>query len=144
MKVYRIASLDEYTHFQAVTQKSYKEHLDFLRSLLPRREKRFFLRGFSYTAGKNVRFRSDFLFASGYPRVNWRERVVCPVTGLNNRMRAAVHVFDLFGNTYEDDPVGLDHNSVHPPVMRPAESGRAPLASAVVVGAGAAAAACAR
>jgi hypothetical protein len=37
---------------------------------------------------------------------------------------------------------GLDHNSVHPPVMRPAESGRAPLASAVVVGA--AAAACAR
>jgi hypothetical protein len=39
---------------------------------------------------------------------------------------------------------GLDHNSVHPPVMRPAESGRAPLASAVVVGAGAAAAACAR
>jgi hypothetical protein len=43
-----------------------------------------------------------------------------------------------------DSNEGLDHNSVHPPVMRPAESGRAPLASAVVVGAGAAAAACAR
>lgn len=52
-----------------------------------------------------VDFRCDFTHGGGYPRVNWREHMVCPVTGLNNRMRAALHIFDLFGNAYPDDPM---------------------------------------
>ncbi|MEA3638332.1 MAG: class I SAM-dependent methyltransferase [Lamprobacter sp.] len=40
--------------------------------------------------------------ASGQP--NWRERLVCPC-GLNNRMRAAIHVFRQHCRPRSDDPI---------------------------------------
>ena len=62
--------------------------------------------GYSYPAGKTVSFICDFKCSgNGYPTINWRERVVCPITGLNNRMRAAIHFYDLFSNTHEASDV---------------------------------------
>jgi SAM-dependent methyltransferase len=49
------------------------------------------VRGFSATAGQFVEFKVDR--TSG--EVNWRETVVCPITRLSNRVRAAFHVFAL-------------------------------------------------
>lgn len=46
--------------------------------------------GYSATAGGPVEFAVSFNDAGA---ANWRESVVCPVTGLNNRIRAAVHLF---------------------------------------------------
>jgi SAM-dependent methyltransferase len=84
----------------------YEHHLEYLHSLIPKNDCVFFVSGYSYTAEKCVDFLCDFKCSgSGYPHINWRERVVCPVTGLNNRMRAAIHVYDLFSNTDETSNV---------------------------------------
>ena len=53
----------------------------------------FQVAGFSYPAGERVKFLADFVYSDG-KNVNWRERLVCPKTGLNNRQRAAVHIMD--------------------------------------------------
>lgn len=53
--------------------------------------------GYCCVCQREVRFHSDLAY--GFPgpdgRVlpNWRERVMCPVCQLNNRMRAAIHFF---------------------------------------------------
>lgn len=49
--------------------------------------------GFSYPAAEKVNFLADFVYSDG-KNVNWRERLVCPKTGLNNRQRAAVNIMD--------------------------------------------------
>jgi len=54
----------------------------------------FTIRGFSYPAEKMVDFQVDYLYSDGI-EINWRERVVCPVTGLNNRLRGSVHLIDF-------------------------------------------------
>lgn len=54
------------------------------------------LRGFSVPAGQFVDFAVSYREGG---EINWRETVVCPVTGLNNRQRAAFHLFALeYGN----------------------------------------------
>lgn len=105
MKIFRISNLDEYKNFSERTRSAYAAHGAFLQSLLPAAETNFTFRGFSYTAEKEVDFQTDFISSAGFPDVNWRERVICPVTGLNNRTRASLHIFDLFSNTYESDSV---------------------------------------
>jgi SAM-dependent methyltransferase len=54
----------------------------------------FTIRGFSYPAEAMVDFQVDYLYSDGI-EVNWRERVVCPVTGLNNRLRGCIHLIDF-------------------------------------------------
>lgn len=49
--------------------------------------------GYSYTAERQVDFEVDFLYANA-GRINWRERLVCPLTGLSNRLRASIHLAD--------------------------------------------------
>lgn len=99
MKIHRLYSLEQY---QEVSKSDkYEHHLEFLSSLIPVNDCEFYVDGYSYVAERFVKFLCDFKCSGhGYPHVNWRERVECPVTGLNNRMRAAVHFFDLFSNTH--------------------------------------------
>lgn len=54
----------------------------------------FTIRGFSYPAEEMVDFKVDYLYANG-TEINWRERVICPVTGLNNRLRGCIHMIDF-------------------------------------------------
>lgn len=54
----------------------------------------FTVKGISYPAEDIVDFLVDYSFSNGRD-INWRERLVCPVTGLNNRLRAAVHLSDF-------------------------------------------------
>lgn len=46
----------------------------------------------------------DYEYSVG-GRINWRERVMCPVTNLNNRLRACVHLLDVELAPYEDDRI---------------------------------------
>jgi SAM-dependent methyltransferase len=53
------------------------------------------MQGFCWVDRKPVRFQMDDLYASRTDNTveyNWRERMICPDCGLNNRLRGAVHL----------------------------------------------------
>lgn len=53
--------------------------------------------GYCWVDRADVEFQMDERYAETYAgghRLNWRERMVCPVCLLNNRLRAAVHVLE--------------------------------------------------
>lgn len=107
MKIHTICDLVGYRRYVAEEAASHRRHLEFLQSLKPQSERAFNSRGYSYTASREVEFISDFHYSAGFPDVNWRERVVCPVTKLNNRCRAAIHIFDLHSNTFQSSRIYL-------------------------------------
>lgn len=93
MIIRRLRSFDEYLRHQERMAPVHVQRRAFERDLQPGHREAFTVSGFSYPAGKLVDFRADFAYAHGED-VNWREWLVCPVTGLNNRLRAAVHMAD--------------------------------------------------
>lgn len=105
MKIYKIYSQSEFETFLQKSDAAYQKHLGRINKSVPSAPQDFQVRGFSYTAQQEVNFHCDFAYSEGYPAVNWRERAVCPVTGLNNRTRAAVHFFELVSNTFLDDQI---------------------------------------
>src|SRR6266850_282218 len=55
----------------------------------------FRTRGFCFTCDRWALFSSSWAHAyevDGRLSPNWREHLVCPVCGLNNRMRAVIHL----------------------------------------------------
>ena len=55
---------------------------------------RFAVPGICWVDGREVGFEADYLYAEvvdGRMMPNWRERMVCPRCGMNNRQRAALH-----------------------------------------------------
>jgi len=74
-------------------QPVYRERMNFERRLQDDKSEAFDVPGFSYPAREKVNFLADFAWSNA-GIVNWRERLVCPITGLNNRIRAAVHLMD--------------------------------------------------
>lgn len=103
MKIYRLNNHKDFENFLEATKDEYLSHLEYLDSLLPQTNTEFKTKGFSYTAGQEVDFICDFKYSSGFPNINWRESIVCPISGLNNRMRAALQIFDIFSNVYHSD-----------------------------------------
>jgi SAM-dependent methyltransferase len=87
-----VGSRDAYLAHRASVANADRRHQAMLDGLAARREK-FTVRGYSYPAQQFVDFRVDRLYAAP-GQINWRERVVCPVTGLNNRMRVAFHLLE--------------------------------------------------
>ncbi len=71
----------------------YRQRREYEKALHENKHGAFEVAGFSYPAGEKVNFLADFAYSSG-GNVNWRERLVCPKTGLNNRLRASVHLMD--------------------------------------------------
>jgi SAM-dependent methyltransferase len=61
-------------------------------------EQPFSTLGDCFVCQKQVNFETDFLYSSdlfdGKRLPNWRERVLCPSCGLNNRMRASIQVLE--------------------------------------------------
>jgi SAM-dependent methyltransferase len=62
------------------------------------------VRGYSYPAGREVDLQVDYLYSDG-KHINFRERVVCPITGLNNRLRACLHLLDVELGIYDGDNI---------------------------------------
>ena len=94
MKIFRLRSLDEYKAHVEKNRSNYVFMREYERRLADRKEKEFTVPGISYPAGKFVDFAVDYLYSDGRS-INWRERLICPVTGLNNRLRSSVHILDL-------------------------------------------------
>lgn len=92
----RIASLEEYRHRiahmrdETVRREEIEQHLAASDEVIP-------VPGHCCICHHDVVFHVDraygFVNADGSIRPNWRERVVCPICRLNNRMRAAIHFF---------------------------------------------------
>jgi hypothetical protein len=91
--IHRLRNFDDYRLHVARMESIYSERRRLERDLQKNHSRAFDVPGFSYPAGKPVKFRADFAYSNGTD-VNWREWLVCPVTGLNNRLRAAVHLAD--------------------------------------------------
>lgn len=57
--------------------------------------------GYSYTAQTTVNFQAP-VTPEG---INWRESIVCPLTGLINRIRFGMHIFDIECQPHSDDQI---------------------------------------
>jgi SAM-dependent methyltransferase len=102
MKLYRIRSYDEYLVHEKRNEDFYRQHKAYLQKVVPASRKKFTVPGYSYTADKQVQFLVDYQHSGGSGVVNWRERVACPITYFNNRMRATFHLFDIEMQPYTD------------------------------------------
>jgi ubiquinone/menaquinone biosynthesis C-methylase UbiE/tetratricopeptide (TPR) repeat protein len=61
---------------------------------MPHDGEEFSVPGHCYVCDEDVNFVARVSYVLGTPVVNWRESLVCPSCGLNNRMRAALHVWE--------------------------------------------------
>ena len=89
----RIRSLQEYLQHRKRHEHVYGNIKRIEDALLVNKGDSFTVKGFSYPANKTVNFKVDKLYAAD-GEVNWRERLVCPITKLNSRNRAAVHFIE--------------------------------------------------
>ncbi|MDA8254138.1 MAG: class I SAM-dependent methyltransferase [Betaproteobacteria bacterium] len=105
MKIYRLRNHGEYLAHTARDSQRLLQHQATLNTLVPDTKKNFTVSGYSYTAGHDVQFLVDFQHSGTSGKVIWRERVCCPETGFNNRMRATFHIFDLEMEAYPDSAI---------------------------------------
>lgn len=98
MKFYFIRDFEGYRDLVEIEREQIGAHLDYINQLIPNTERRFYVEGYSKPANRQVNFACDFQYSSGFPNVNWRERLCCPVTGFNNRLRFSLHLIDTFLN----------------------------------------------
>jgi SAM-dependent methyltransferase len=93
MIIHRLRSFAEYrSHAARLAPVHAARRQQELNLQLPHRTA-FTVKGFSYPARRLVDFVVDFAHGHG-PLVNWREWLICPMTRLNNRARACIHLLD--------------------------------------------------
>lgn len=102
----RLRSLEEYKRHSKDNAHVYDRIRQLERDLIHRNGSEFTVKGFSYPAAQEVDFLVDYKYhVNG--NINWRERLICPVTGLNNRLRAAVHFMDFELNVHAGSRIYL-------------------------------------
>lgn len=97
---------DAYQSVSARRTKTFARRSAVERRLRPVGEERD-LSGYCIACERRSQFLLDYRYASvkdGERSPNWRERLVCEC-GLNNRLRAAIHVLKKFGHPRRDDPL---------------------------------------
>jgi len=105
MKLHRLRNFNDYLAYKGRDAEALAHHWEVLQRITPSDGSEFTFNGYSYTAGKEVPFLVDFQFSGSSGKVIWRERVCCPVTGFNNRMRATFHIFDIEMEAYRDSAI---------------------------------------
>lgn len=93
LKVRRADGFAEYERHLAAAAAAHELRREYEESLV--REGEFVVPGHCHPCGRPVDFAVDHSYGherDGRPVPNWRERLVCPRCGLNNRMRAAIHL----------------------------------------------------
>ena len=94
MIVSRIKNFEQYQIHKKRSSSIFERIWQQERELTPSNNSPFSIKGISYPAKSIVDFYVDFEYSNGID-VNWRERLICPVTGLNNRLRACIHLADF-------------------------------------------------
>ncbi len=109
LKLASASSSQDYRQYHLDNQKNYRNSFNFENSIIPKDNVDFTLNGFCQVCKETVPFIVDFLYSyevNGRLTPNWRERLVCPKCNLNNRLRAAIHLFngtlkpDLYSKIY--------------------------------------------
>lgn len=104
MNVYRLYSLEEYFAHAQNNHEAFLSRQAYEKSLLRPDETSFTVSGISYPANKHVDFSVDYHYSNN-GQVNWRERLVCPITHLNNRLRCSIHLIDYELGIYPESQV---------------------------------------
>lgn len=84
---------------------------EFESSLLPKWRQKFKVEGHSYTAGRTLKFLVNHMQKNSEGAPNWRESLVCPISKLNNRMRASVHIFDAECSPYKHSRIYISEQA---------------------------------
>jgi lipid-A-disaccharide synthase-like uncharacterized protein len=100
MKLFVVRNQNEYLNLK----NSIGEHIKALTQLIPSKEQSFELQGYSFEAVSDVKFLVDFQYST-FPNVNWRERVICPITGFNNRTRYSLMILEMYVGISRNDKV---------------------------------------
>jgi hypothetical protein len=101
MRIFRIKDFEGYKKHVAANWKNSASMKEYETKITPAKSKRFSIRGISYPANQYVNFAVDYLYSNGTD-INWRERLVCPISGLNNRLRCCAHIIDIELSPYPD------------------------------------------
>jgi SAM-dependent methyltransferase len=105
-----INSLDEYIQHKQANANEYSRR-NQLEKQLAGSPGGFYTLGYCYVCKRPVNFYSDYSYAftdaEGHPRPNWREHLRCPSCGLNNRIRAAIQIFEQTWQPRPDDAIYL-------------------------------------
>lgn len=104
MKIFRLKNFDEYKSHVQKNELNYKMINEYESKILNTRKKEFTVPGVSYPANKYVNFKVDYLYGDG-KNINLRERLVCPITQLNNRLRSCVHLIDIEISPYPESVI---------------------------------------
>ena len=106
----QIDSFAAYQAYGVTMEAEYNRRLGVEESLIGAKDG-FITRGYCYVCNKSVDFQTNFLYAlpdtNGRLKPNWREHLLCPDCGLNNRMRAAIHIFEQECNPQLCDSIYL-------------------------------------
>ncbi|WP_431211973.1 class I SAM-dependent methyltransferase [Puia sp. P3] len=104
MKIFRIRNFDELKVHVDRNTANYSIMQKYEAGVIPKNRKEFKVKGVSYPANQYVDFHVDYNYSDGQ-NINWRERLVCPVTNLNNRLRCTIHLIDTELSPYPDSNI---------------------------------------
>lgn len=105
MLIYRFQNRNEYEVHQANQSAVHRErYQDLIKLEEENANQSFNIKAFSITAGEKVKLTVDWAHSNG-KHINWRERLICPITNLNNRQRACYHLFLSELHPYADDQI---------------------------------------
>lgn len=115
----KLSSRKDYLEYQESSFHILEEARNFEDSLINgsgRQPEWFLVKGYCYLCRKHVRFYVDFNYGSsenGQRIPNWREHLRCPVCRLNNRSRAALHLFELLLRPVEGARIYITEQTSH-------------------------------
>jgi SAM-dependent methyltransferase len=113
MLIYRLRNQAQYLqHIERQRDVLERRRLAITQLELDNRDQTFSVPGFSITAEQNVKFIVDWQHSFAN-HINWRERLVCPITGLNNRQRASYHIYLTELRPYPDDRTYITEKVTH-------------------------------
>jgi SAM-dependent methyltransferase len=104
MKIFRLRSLQDYINHVERNRANYAWMNQYQEKISNTTAREFTVRGISYPANQYVDFKVDYLYSDG-KNINWRERLICPITGLNNRLRSSVQILDFELGPYPDSRI---------------------------------------
>ena len=95
-----VSILSSYEEYRLHTARMQTEHrrCKEIEDALDQNNENCVTRGYCFVCGKWVRFQSSHWHGwegEGRQQINWRENLICPLCGLNNRMRASVHLLAM-------------------------------------------------
>lgn len=109
IQIQRISCWADYRQYLDTGALEFARQSQYEQGLLSNDE-RFTVHGYCYPCRQFSDFHVDYNYTSATDEhriPNWRERLVCRRCGLNNRLRAAVHLFELLCQPRVDAPIYL-------------------------------------